>query len=242
MDFQSFCITFPASACLIWSMLPLLYPFMHLSVTVNMFAQVFAFTLLGQAVQGAAFAEYASVPEAMLGRVPSALSMEAACTVGLSSLTAAMGIYKCLQLPMKAATPDIVPVLVYGASSSTGAFVVSLLRSSGYRVVAVASEKHHKWLKDTVGASQVVDYTDKAWMQKVAADSANAGMKYAIDCIAQVDTGDNLSFIIIIFFIWWSEHGAEYLLYVWQCSAVCFGVAIINAWCVSSRYSDVRCR
>ena len=92
--------------------------------------------------------------------------------------------------------PGQVSVLVYRASSSTGVFAVCLLKTSGYRVVAVASQKHHAWLKDVVGASQVVDYTDKDWMQQVAADGANAGLKFAVDCIAHVEKGENMAFQI----------------------------------------------
>ena len=80
-----------------------------------------------------------------------------------------------------------------GASSNTGVFAVCLLTISGYRVVAVASKKHHAWLKDVVGASKVVDYTEKDWMQQVAADGANAGLNFAVDCIAHVEKGENMA-------------------------------------------------
>lgn len=151
--------------------------------------QVWAFTLLGEHVQGAAFAEYVRVPAAMLGKVPPSVTMEAASTVGLGTLTAAMGTYKCLELPTTAAEPGKTPVLVYGASSATGVFAVSLLKNSGYRVVAVASKKNHKWLQDTVGAAQCVDYKDANWVDQIAADSANKGLKYAVDCIGNAATG-----------------------------------------------------
>ena len=116
----------------------------------------------------------------MLGRVPEALSMESASTVGLGCLTAALGLFDSLGLPPTAAA-GAPPVLVYCASSTVGAFALSLLKAGGYKAIAVASAQHHAWLKDTVGAAQAVDYRDEGWVDAVAA--GNAGMVHVLDAI-----------------------------------------------------------
>jgi NADPH:quinone reductase-like Zn-dependent oxidoreductase len=142
---------------------------------------VWAYTLLGQPHSGT-LAEYVRVPAAMVGRVPEGVSMAAASTVGVGSLTAAFGLYRTMKLPTTAPKEGF-PVLVYGASSTVGAFAMSLLKAAGYRSIAVASAQHHAWLTEKLGAAQCVDYREAGWPDAVAAVSENAGLKYALDCI-----------------------------------------------------------
>jgi NADPH:quinone reductase-like Zn-dependent oxidoreductase len=144
-------------------------------------AKVWAYTLLGQPHSGT-LAEYVRVPAAMVGHVPEGVSMEAASTVGVGSMTAAFGLYKTMELPTKALKEGF-PVLVYGASSTVGVFAMSLLKAAGYRSIAVASAQHHAWLTKSLGAGQCVDYHDAGWPDAIAAMPENRGLEYALDCI-----------------------------------------------------------
>jgi NADPH:quinone reductase-like Zn-dependent oxidoreductase len=135
-------------------------------------------------------AEYVKMPGVMAARVPEHVDMEAASTVGVGALTALTGLFDGdkMNLPVQAEPTGQAPVLVYGASSTVGAYAISLLKGCGYRALAVASTKHHSWLKETLGADQVVDYKDDNWMQAIAAEPANAGMLHAFDAIGGSST------------------------------------------------------
>ena len=131
----------------------------------------------------ATFAEYVRVPWDVLARVPDGVSMAAASTLGVCTLTAALGLFTHMKLSLEPSEEHAsTSVLVYGASSIVGVYTVGLLKCAGYRAVAVASEKHHAWLKDTLGADECWDYKAEGWVDDAAA--ANPGMRYALDAIS----------------------------------------------------------
>jgi NADPH:quinone reductase-like Zn-dependent oxidoreductase len=95
--------------------------------------KVWAYTLVWLPYSGT-LAEYVCVPAALVGRVPDGVTMAAASTVGVGSLTAEFGPYKAMQLPITAPEEGF-PVLVYGASSNVGVFALSLLKAAGYHTI-----------------------------------------------------------------------------------------------------------
>lgn len=144
--------------------------------------RVWAFTGLGLPASGT-LAEYCLVPDDMLGTVPDGMSSDEACTLGVGSLTAALGLWKHLGLKNEpGAAPDNEAVLVYGASSSVGSYAVQLAAIAGYHVVAVASKKHHEWLL-SLGAAQAVDYHDNDWVDQIAGGNQNKNFVCTYDAI-----------------------------------------------------------
>eukprot|EP00892_Ulva_mutabilis_P011848 jgi/Ulvmu1/9035/UM005_0127.1 len=144
--------------------------------------RVWAYSDLGKPYSGS-FAEYVRVPGDVLSPVPDGVAMDAASTLGVCTITAAIGLFTHMKLSYEpAAEHSGTTVLVYGASSVVGIYGVGLLKIAGYRMVAVASAKHHAWLKETCGADECWDYKEDGWVD--AAASANPGMKYALDCIS----------------------------------------------------------
>ncbi len=145
---------------------------------------------------------FITVPTYLLGRLPPNLTAREAVTVptnlvtALHALTADLG----LQLPWPLAAgwkPPLPhggaqppPILVWGAASSAGLYVVQVLRHWRYRnVLAVASAKHHAHLL-SIGASACFDYHDGDVVGRVlahASASGNAGavprVPLVLDCI-----------------------------------------------------------
>lgn len=86
-----------------------------------------------------AFAEYALAFEDLACRIPSAMSFEDACPMGVSAGTAGMALFQTLRIPMPGShtKTSSVPVLVSGGATSTGTMAIQLLKRQ------VHHWKHH---------------------------------------------------------------------------------------------------
>jgi len=116
-------------------------------------------------------AEYACVPDDLLGLKPANLTFEQAAAVPLAALTALQALRDkgSLQAGQK--------VLINGASGGVGTFAVQIARSFGAEVTGVCSTPNVDMVR-SIGAGQVIDYTQQ--------DFAKDGRRY--DLI--LDAGD----------------------------------------------------
>ncbi|KAL2178482.1 uncharacterized protein P884DRAFT_322352 [Thermothelomyces heterothallicus CBS 202.75] len=157
----------------------------------------------------AAFQEYATVPAWKLDRVPDRVDMHAAVAVPANLVTAVHTVVADLGLPLPWPVPgaevdataaddddkEEEVVLVWGAASSVGMYVLQVLRHWGYRhVLAVAAGKHHETLRG-LGARACFDYREGDAAGAVAAyldgvvrrrSSSRRGrprLPYVVDCI-----------------------------------------------------------
>jgi NADPH:quinone reductase-like Zn-dependent oxidoreductase len=108
--------------------------------------EVFAFVVSG------AFAEYACVPEGVLGLRPANLTFEQAAAVPLAGLTALQG------LRDQGRVRPGQQVLVIGAAGGVGTFAVQLAKAFGAEVTGVCSTGKADLVR-SLGADHVVDYT-----------------------------------------------------------------------------------
>lgn len=63
-------------------------------------------------------------------------------------------------------------------------------RRAGYRVVGIASRKNFEYLSAQLGIDQLFDYHDPDFIDALAADSTNKGLKHVLDCIGSSVTPD----------------------------------------------------
>ncbi|KAI9362006.1 chaperonin 10-like protein [Zopfochytrium polystomum] len=113
--------------------------------------------------------EFVTVPAWTLGRLPASIAPEQAVTVPTNLVTAFhvltedLGLLPAIPWPLpNPPTPPrrAAPILVWGAASSVGLYVVQVLRLYGFAsVLAVASTKHHDRLR-ALGAAWTGDYND----------------------------------------------------------------------------------
>jgi NADPH:quinone reductase-like Zn-dependent oxidoreductase len=98
------------------------------------------------------FAEYVSVPVAVVSLKPANLSFEEAAAVPMAGVTALQGLGRHGEIQ------PTQKVLINGASGGVGTFAVQIAKSYGAEVTAVTSTRNID-LVGSLGADHVVDYT-----------------------------------------------------------------------------------
>lgn len=104
-------------------------------------------------IQHGTYAEYVSLPESYLAERPTNISMEEAGGIPLVGLTAYQSIFDFGKLK-KGQT-----LLILGASGGVGTLAIQLAKSVGAKVIGVASETNHEYMKE-LGADITIDYKD----------------------------------------------------------------------------------
>lgn len=90
--------------------------------------------------------------------IPTDLAFESAACLGVAALTAAMTLWKWLEVPRIASSStesekDV--LLIWGGSTATGQFAVQIALQSGLEVIAVTSSKTQS-LVESLGAQTVI--------------------------------------------------------------------------------------
>jgi NADPH:quinone reductase-like Zn-dependent oxidoreductase len=156
---------------------------------------VFAFTGIGLANHGA-FADYVILPESLTGRLPANLSFEQGATLGLGTLTAGIGLFKNMQLPLPSTVPKAPNqtaggnqmdewLLVWGGSSSVGSYAIQFASNIGMKIVSTCSQKNFQRVKN-LGASHVFDYKSPTVVEDIIR-LTNRKLRFVYDAIGQPD-------------------------------------------------------
>lgn len=121
--------------------------------------EVYGFT--GFWRESGTLAGYCLIRQELVMRKPGHLTFEQAATIGQSCLTAAVGIFKPLRLPLPSKStisslPEPYYLLVWGASGSVGALAVQLASLAGFVVIAVCSPHNFEMVRK-LGATYLVD-------------------------------------------------------------------------------------
>ena len=115
--------------------------------------------VFGHSVNHGGFAEYVCVPEAELMLKPASMSFEEAAAVPLGAVTALVCL--CDLGQMKAGQK----VLINGASGGVGTLAVQIAKLFGAEVTGVCSTRNLELVR-SLGADQVIDYTQEDFTQK----------------------------------------------------------------------------
>lgn len=148
-------------------------------------------------IRAGCFQELVVVPEHTVFRIPSTLDFSKAACLGVPAATAAMTLWRWLDVPMPAmtGTPASVSdklssaaarefILIWGASTVTGQFCVQLAAHAGLEIIAVCSETTAALVK-SLGASHVVTYTNKTSFHLIGEilSHAKGRLSRAIDAV-----------------------------------------------------------
>ena len=150
-----------------------------------------------------AFAAYLAAPGDLVWLLPPHISYADATSLGAALHTCGLAIYSASAWPLpppsfgsgpsreaagleiEAATAKVGRyVLVYGASTVSGALALQLLRLSGMIPVAVASSRNHAFVTER-GADAAFDYHDPSCAEDIRRHTGGS-LAYALDCIADL--------------------------------------------------------
>ncbi|KAK5124171.1 hypothetical protein LTR85_001874 [Meristemomyces frigidus] len=141
-------------------------------------------------VRAGCFQEYIVVPEHTVSAIPYSLGFESAACLGVGALTAAMTLWKWMDVPMPSqaqmtgASGSPRGILIWGGGAVTGQFAVQLAARAGLRVIVVGSHRTASLLH-SLGAAQVVSRDGKSDEQLVAEvrDACKGEITLAIDLV-----------------------------------------------------------
>jgi NADPH2:quinone reductase len=124
-------------------------------------------------VKDGSFAEYLVVDESQVALMPSNFNFSEAAATPLAVLTAFQALHESLSI----ATGQ--SIVITGAAGGVGSFAVQFAKLAGTKVIAIASERHHEYLKD-LGADFVVDYSLRMYPAKLKRISPKAQISASI--------------------------------------------------------------
>lgn len=125
-------------------------------------------------------AEYTYVPVTSVVHRPSNVSPVEASGITLTSLTA----YQCLFDIAK--LDEGQTVFINGGSTSVGIYAIQLAKAKGCKVVASASAKNEKFVKD-IGADEFIDYTAAPLHEQLSSNPPNPKFHAIIDAYGLPD-------------------------------------------------------
>lgn len=139
-----------------------------------------------------AFAEFLIADPALMIHLPESWSFEEAAQLPVACFTTCLALYYAQSQPTPLA-PSTTPfdLLVWGASSAVGQYVVQAASQAGLRVIGTASPKNFELVK-SLGAKEVLDYRDAETPAKIR-ELTGGKLKYAVDCVSEGDTGDKIA-------------------------------------------------
>ncbi|KAJ3506505.1 hypothetical protein NLJ89_g6829 [Agrocybe chaxingu] len=147
------------------------------------------------------FQQYAVIPADLAAKVPTNVSLDEASTFGITSGTAAIGMYHTREgLLGSGLTPPWVEggkgkykgqaYLVVGGSSSIGQYAIQFARISGFSpIITTAAPKHAEYLK-SIGATYVLDrsLSQSGILSAIRSALGSTPLNYALEAISYSDT------------------------------------------------------
>lgn len=136
-------------------------------------------------VQYGTFAEYIVLPESYLAGRPLNVSWEEAAGIPLVGLTAYQSLFDAGKLHERQT------VLILGASGGVGSLGIQLAKARGARVIGVASQKNHDFMRK-LGADYTVDYQG-THVGEAVKQLVPAGVDLIFDCASGVTLQQSLT-------------------------------------------------
>ncbi|KAJ5301578.1 hypothetical protein PENANT_c002G10008 [Penicillium antarcticum] len=144
------------------------------------------------------YAEYAIAWEHTTFHVTENTSFEEAATIPLAGMTAALGLYQELKLPLPwSPAEEPTPLVIYGGASAVGAFAIQFAKLSNIHPIIAVAGKAAPFVQGLLEPSKgdtIVDYRegDEAIRSKIRAAANGAPVHYAYDAVSEKGSYANL--------------------------------------------------
>jgi len=126
-------------------------------------------------VHGGSYADFIVLQEEHTALKPKNISFEEAASIPLAALTAFQALFDGANLTSQET------VLIHAAAGGVGSFAVQLAKERGAVVLGTASAHNEEYVRN-LGARQVIDYTQKNFVQ-VVHDQFSDGVDVVFDCV-----------------------------------------------------------
>ncbi|KAI8957429.1 GroES-like protein [Daldinia sp. FL1419] len=150
------------------------------------------------------FAEYAISPQHTTFHIPQKTTFEEAAAIPLAAMTAAVGLYTHTKLglpqPWTPATEPL-PLIIYGAASSVGAYAVQLAQKSNIHPLICIAGKSQAYVETLIDRSKgdtIIDYRegDDAVVEALKKAAGNSKILYAFDATSEQNSYVNISKVL----------------------------------------------
>ncbi len=126
-----------------------------------------------------AYQTYSIATADQTAKIPDNITFEQAATLPLGLITVVVG-FKDLDIAEKKVDGE--PILVWGGSSSVGAYAIQYAKLLGYTVLTTASPHNFEYVK-SLGADQVFDHRDANVVENIR-NATNGKLKLVYDAIS----------------------------------------------------------
>ncbi|CAG8885604.1 unnamed protein product [Penicillium egyptiacum] len=144
------------------------------------------------------YAEYAIAWEHTTFHLTEKTSFEEAATIPLAAMTAALGLYQRLKLPLPWAPADKpTPLVVYGGASAVGAFAIKFAQLSNIHPIIAVAGKGAPFVETLISREKgdtIIDYRegDDAVRSAIKAASEGTPIHHAYDAVSEKGSYVNL--------------------------------------------------
>lgn len=144
------------------------------------------------------FGEFGVAPEHTTFHLPPNVSFEEAATIPLAGMTAALGMYQRLKLPLPwLPAQERLPLVVYSASSAVGAFAVKLAALSNIHPIICVAGRGTQYVETLLDRSQgdtIVDYRqgNEGVVKELENILQGEKLLYAFDAVSDKGSFQNL--------------------------------------------------
>jgi NADPH:quinone reductase-like Zn-dependent oxidoreductase len=145
-----------------------------------------------------AFGEYGVAPENTTIHLPASVTFEEAATIPLAAMTAALGLYQRLGLPLPwYPAQERLPLVVYSASSAVGAFAVKLAVLSNIHPIICIAGRGTTYVETLLEKSQgdiTIDYRqgNEGVVDSLQKALGSEKLLYAFDAVSDKGSFQNL--------------------------------------------------
>ncbi|KAJ6171151.1 hypothetical protein N7470_000218 [Penicillium chermesinum] len=147
------------------------------------------------------YGEYAIAYAYTTFHIPEKTSFEEAATLPLAYMTAALGNYQALNLPLPwNPTSERLPLVVYGGATAVGAFAIKLAKISNIHPIIAVAGRGSAFVESLLDRSKgdtIVDYRegDEAVQAKIKA-AAGGPVYHAFDAVAALSTPAKIAVVL----------------------------------------------
>lgn len=148
--------------------------------------QVYAYARKPE-VQWGTYAEYTTLIESSVARMPSNIGFNEAAGIPLVGLTA----WQCLHDAARLRAGET--VMIYAGAGGVGGMAIQFAKAAGARVLTTASRRNHEYVR-SLGADAVIDYHDEdvaAAVQRQAPE----GIDVVVDTVGEEAQSESLRFL-----------------------------------------------